>query len=1221
VVARLIATEGVGVLSSRYELYRPLEAGGTGEAWLGVDENAEEYLVRLWPFEGESPDLGRRALWDLELRTLYRVGSSPGAELSLLTLHDAGVDREHSWFVMVLAGEGTTTLAQILGNERKDHPWLSQSYGDARVRLWEMLERLAQGLELLHDQQIIHRNVTAESVFFDPRRGEQSARLGGFEWSIRLGVPHTEDPPMTWAAPPERLGDRRTAFGFRPSDDWFGFGMLTARCILRLENYRDNAPAERYRQVLKQVDKANASQIKDVERALIAGLIANDPLDRLTDPDKIRSAIEGIIAAFRRGPGSDDDRYLVLAFQHRAGSSIVEDAIENGFEVSDGSSRYNAGDAIHRSELCAFLRDQFAEAELVVDPTEPSRTLVGTTMSVNIGELEDRDGRKSWSIAYAFRATDFRGTDPDARSVVLPRGSVDVRTILDVRKDSSYAHRAASWEAVLPRLGSRAVLRRSLTKYLEFVRATHQLELLFRYAEIFPYRVISGPIVDRTVERIVIAERDRTRELPKYCMRVDGGLSGFIQDQLDGKLATKFKEFAGEVVLTPDELGDQLTIDYLGDSARWQIDGAPNDNEVTLIRSAVVDTRSSVPPTGFLRAADLPGQIRLFERQRRALDSLASHSYLLRSLVEPERVFIDTGEQPLPHKPPEWLDESKNGVLQDCLRVRPIYSLQGPPGTGKTTLVSFLIRQLMEDDPVVQILVTAQGHDAVDVLRAKVRDEAFADVDEQQRPLAVRLGIRRARDGRINDDPDLVENVAQRVLERSREVLREQDTLSDLQRRWVEAASDLISDLSSSRPGHATNFAELVKRSANLTYCTTSAGELEARSADQSFDWSIIEEAGKVHAFDLALPLHSGHRWLLIGDQSQLTPYRWENYRDAVDDFDGVAAALNDSPDKSLVDRTWLNRWDEMDEEEHKDFSAYARDTLAIFERVFDKCRLAPPDGERLTETASVGAAAGRLTYQHRMHPQLGTLISDTYYEGKLRNGSKVITSEGEPTDDVLHSFVTPEGIAGKPLVWVDMPSARLGGDREVGARDGKPRYTNPTEVQAVMGVLEALADKARDEHIKTAVLSPYTQQGGLLSSTLRRVQSRLSGIGLHGPYPANTVDSFQGNEADVVLVSLVRNNTIPSVESALGFLKEDQRMNVLFSRARQLLVVVGSFDFFVDQVAHVPITDEKHALWHWKKLLTTCEDWFTQDLALRLDGEALAQRGAAFLQLVGVKL
>lgn len=58
------------------------------------------------------------------------------------------------------------------------------------------------------------------------------------------------------------------------------------------------------------------------------------------------------------------------------------------------------------------------------------------------------------------------------------------------------------------------------------------------------------------------------------------------------------------------------------------------------------------------------------------------------------------------------------------------------------------------------------------------------------------------------------------------------------------------------------------------------------------------------------------------------------------------------------------------------------------------------------------------------------------------------------------------------------------------------------------------------------------------------------------------TVDEFQGSEADIVIVSLVRNNGLPTWKS-LGFLKEPNRMNVLLSRARQKLIVVGSWDFF----------------------------------------------------------
>ena len=100
----------------------------------------------------------------------------------------------------------------------------------------------------------------------------------------------------------------------------------------------------------------------------------------------------------------------------------------------------------------------------------------------------------------------------------------------------------------------------------------------------------------------------------------------------------------------------------------------------------------------------------------------------------------------------------------------------------------------------------------------------------------------------------------------------------------------------------------------------------------------------------------------------------------------------------------------------------------------------------------------------------------------------------------------------------------------------------------------------------------------------------------------AHTVDSFQGNEADIIVVSLVRNNTLPPGDpSALGFLKEAARLNVLLSRAERLLVLIGSWEFFKQQVAHVPLEDRRQELWHWKKVVTLLEEWFSSGKAIRL--------------------
>ena len=59
------------------------------------------------------------------------------------------------------------------------------------------------------------------------------------------------------------------------------------------------------------------------------------------------------------------------------------------------------------------------------------------------------------------------------------------------------------------------------------------------------------------------------------------------------------------------------------------------------------------------------------------------------------------------------------------------------------------------------------------------------------------------------------------------------------------------------------------------------------------------------------------------------------------------------------------------------------------------------------------------------------------------------------------------------------------------------------------------------------------------------------------------TVHSFQGRQAEVVFVSLARNNTFDGNRRALGFLQAPELTNVMFSRARRLLVVVGSLEHF----------------------------------------------------------
>ena len=146
----------------------------------------------------------------------------------------------------------------------------------------------------------------------------------------------------------------------------------------------------------------------------------------------------------------------------------------------------------------------------------------------------------------------------------------------------------------------------------------------------------------------------------------------------------------------------------------------------------------------------------------------------------------------------------------------------------------------------------------------------FRGVPKDAQPLAVRLGLRSEGQYGEQGDEGSVERVSLSILRGAKTKLNSLASRTALQDEWLEIVTDLERSLATQEStSTALDFCEIVKRGANITYCTTSAGDLEAiADATQSFDWTIIEEAGKAHGFDLALPLQAGHRWLLIGDHN-----------------------------------------------------------------------------------------------------------------------------------------------------------------------------------------------------------------------------------------------------------------------------------------------------------------------------------------------------------------
>jgi len=171
------------------------------------------------------------------------------------------------------------------------------------------------------------------------------------------------------------------------------------------------------------------------------------------------------------------------------------------------------------------------------------------------------------------------------------------------------------------------------------------------------------------------------------------------------------------------------------------------------------------------------------------------------------------------------------------------------------------------------------------------------------------------------------------------------------------------------------------------------------------------------------------------------------------------------------------------------------------------------------------------LTIQHRMHPQISAYVSRASYDGLLEDAPEVQAYE----------FVTRKPLP-VALHFVDTDGMR--GSRERRGPGGALR--NETEVRVAAHVVRLLDERAPRE-LSMAVIAMYAEQVERLRQALGRRKFKRS-------VKIDTVDSFEGREEDLVVISLVRSNE----RGRIGFLRVPNRLNVAVSRARRLVACIG---------------------------------------------------------------
>lgn len=205
------------------------------------------------------------------------------------------------------------------------------------------------------------------------------------------------------------------------------------------------------------------------------------------------------------------------------------------------------------------------------------------------------------------------------------------------------------------------------------------------------------------------------------------------------------------------------------------------------------------------------------------------------------------------------------------------------------------------------------------------------------------------------------------------------------------------------------------------------------------------------------------------------------------------------------------------DEAQLEDYT-YCKEEMfnkSLFEKVFSEA----PD-----------YAKGMLRTQYRMPLTIGNMISKFFYENNLENGDicKVKSS--------IYNT--------KNLNWLDTSEIK---DCFEDDKNGSPK--NKKEAEIIRDLIKDIRSKGINNRI--AVITPYKGQKRVIKKLIRE-SSLLENIAV------DTIDSFQGDEADLVIFSTTRS------KKATEFFKDNARLNVAFSRVKRELIIIGSIEYFL---------------------------------------------------------
>ena len=518
----------------------------------------------------------------------------------------------------------------------------------------------------------------------------------------------------------------------------------------------------------------------------------------------------------------------------------------------------------------------------------------------------------------------------------------------------------------------------------------------------------------------------------------------------------------------------------------------------------LLELQQSTEPIGVQLSFDETSYKLMFEALDRVMKAKNNRLAYLRDLFYSHQKAGRFSFEPMKFP---WLNPTQERAVNEVLWAKDVAIVHGPPGTGKTTtLVEAINETLMRES---QVLVCAQSNMAVDWISEKLVDRGIN---------VLRIG----NPTRVND----------KMLGFTYE--RRFESHADYPQLW--AIRKAIRELRKNRKKGSENYHQKMDRlksraaeielrinaelfgEARVIACTL-VGSAHHLLEGMKFGTLFIDEAAQALEAACWIPMRRASRVILAGDHCQLPP--------TVKSIAALRAGLG----KTLMERIAENKPEVVT-------------LLKIQYRMNDEIMRFSSDwfyGGKV-ESAPQIKYRSVLDYDHPITwIDTGEESEERRVKSEEFNSSSDDASEGSEEQEnssifTHHSSLYKEQFVGESFGRINKAEAEL-------------TLLTLAEYFTKIGKQRVLS-----ESIDVGIISPYRAQVQYLKKLIKKYE-------FFKPYrrliSVNTVDGFQGQERDVILISLVRSND----EGQIGFLKDLRRMNVAMTRARMKLIILGNKD------------------------------------------------------------